>query len=214
MKEVYIEIALEIGESWNKLTDVIKRSIGVIDNLISNINLHLSEDILCNRLSEKVIQSSNYMIVNDYCDRVRNLCHDLLGFINQFNKSHSSNLNKAVKWINDEYSLFNRFDSDKNEFLYGNKRVLALYKSLILCTSIERNCTFLNNTISAVEKNVDYYVQYTIIRLKSNNLCVGATKTDLPLQKDIIDSFNKLSNFVCYEGNSEIKAIRNYIESK
>ncbi|KAH7649493.1 hypothetical protein FG379_001119 [Cryptosporidium bovis] len=214
MREAYIEVALEIGESWDKLKSIIQRSIGVINVLISNINLHLSNDILCKQLSERVIQSSNYMIINDYCDRIKNLCVELLGFLDQFHKNHFSDINKTIKWINDEYSFLNHLNCDKSELMYANKRVLTLYKSLILCTSIENSYNILYSTVSTIEKNIDYYVQYIIIKSEHNgNLCGGTTNTEFPLKTDIIDKFNELSNFVCYDGSGEVKIIKNYVEN-
>ncbi|OII73266.1 uncharacterized protein cubi_02498 [Cryptosporidium ubiquitum] len=208
MKETYIELAYQIGKSWETLSKFVQRSINAISNLLATLELHFANDIICNQTSEETLQSSKFIVINDLLTRIKNLSVELSSYVKQFFKEHLSNLDKTIKWINDEYSTFSHYNSDKDAQVASMKRVQVLHNSLKLCTLIKSNYNFVLNFTSIITANIDDYVQQKLIRpttsySKDSSNCID---------KKVLEEISKITSFNCYNCQPELISISNYLE--
>ncbi|CUV06793.1 unnamed protein product [Cryptosporidium hominis] len=208
MKETYIEIAHQIGKGWNTLSKYIQRSVNAISHLLATLELHFSDDIICNQTSEETLQSSRFNIINDLTTRIKNLSSELRSYVSQFFKEHFSNLEKTIKWINDEYSTFNHYNSDKDSKITSIKRVQVLHNSLKLCTLIKSNYDFILSFTCIIANNIDEFVQQKLI--DSNKKYPNKSST--PFDNKVLDEIRKIENFNCYNCQAELEIISNYLE--
>lgn len=208
MKETYIEIACQIGKSWDTLSKFIQRSVNAISHLLTTLELHLSNDIICNQISEETLQSSRFIVINDLSTRIKNLSVELSNYVTQFFKEHLLNLDKTIKWINDEYSTFNNYNSDKDTQATSIKRVQVLHNSLKLCTLIKSNYNFVLNFTSTIKNNIDNFVQQKLINSNTNY-----SENHLNfIDKKVLEEISKIRNFNCYNCQPELESISNYLE--
>lgn len=206
MKETYIEITFNIGNSWDILSKFIKRSVNAISNLLTTLELHLSgDDIACNRTSEETLQSSRFIVINDLSTRIKNLSSELNSYVTHSFREHLPNLEKTIKWINDEYSALNHYNSDKDPQLASMKRVQALHSSLKLCTLVKSDYDFVLSSTLNIITNIDNFIQQKLT--KSNTNC--STK---PTDNLLLEDIPKIVNFNCYNCQPELTIISNYLE--
>lgn len=205
MKEAYLEIAFQVGKSWGVLSKFIMRSVNAISNLLATLELHLSEDdIVCNRTSEETLQSSRFVVINDLSTRIKKLSSELNSYVIHSFKEHLPNLDKTIKWINDEYSALNHYNSDKDSQVASMKRVQVLHSSLRLCTLVNSDYNFILNSTSNIEANLDGFIQQKLIKPNSNS---SPKPTDDPLEK-----ITQITNFNCYNCKPELAIISSYLE--
>ncbi|KAJ1606439.1 hypothetical protein OJ253_2745 [Cryptosporidium canis] len=208
MKETYIEIAFQIGKSWEVITKFITRSLNVISNLLATLELHLSDEILSNHVSEETLQSSRFIVINDLSTRIKKLSAELNGYVEYSFKEHLSNLERTIKWINDEYSTFNHFNSDKNSELTSMKRVQVLHSSLKLCTLVRSDYNLVWSLTSAIEENMDCFIQHKLIKPSAGNSPSSSKLTESTL----FEQFSKVKDFHCYNCQPELAVISKYLD--
>ncbi|KAH8583156.1 uncharacterized protein ELE39_002095 [Cryptosporidium sp. chipmunk genotype I] len=208
MKEIYIEIAYQIGKGWDTLSKFIQRSVNAMSHLLATLELHFSSDIICNQTSEVTLQSSRFVVINDLANRIKNLSSELSSYVNQFFKEHLSNLERTIKWINDEYSTFNHYNSDKDAQLASIKRVQVLHNSLKLCTLIKSNYDFILNFTRIIADSIDDFVRQKLINSSKEYF----NKSPDPIDSKVLEEISKIESFNCYNCQSELEVISNYLE--
>ncbi|KAF7456187.1 hypothetical protein HWI79_3273 [Cryptosporidium felis] len=196
-----------MGKEWRALSKLIQRSVDTITHLIETLELHLSDGLLCNQISEKTLQSSRFIVINDLCNRIRNLAIELKGCISQYYCEHFSDLERTIKWINDEYSAINHYNSSKDAQFSSIKRVQALYNSLRMCSIIKSNYNSVLNFTYAIENKIDHFTYH---KLSSTNLNTSSSETST---STLLEQISNIGKFTCYNSEPEIFSISNYLEN-